>query len=156
MNKESFIPAVVSLIVLSVILIVLVAYSVEHTRILGPLIAFFGLFPLTIIKFSGRSVRSNGADVIFGAIDTGVLMIAALIGASLAGILGAIIGSAIGDSITDGLAGLFEGSVAERLREYGIQEARTSLSSSMGKMSGCLIGAGSVLTVAWTFLGLAI
>ncbi len=156
MKKEGFIPAMISLIVLSVILIGLVAYSIEHTRILGPLLVFFALFPLIIIKSSGRSVRSTGADVIFGAIDTGVLMIAALIGASLAGILGAIIGSAIGDSITDGLAGLFEGSAAESLREYGIQEARTPLSSSMGKMSGCLIGAGSVLTVAWTFLGLLI
>lgn len=70
--------------------------------------------------------------------------------------LGAIIGGAVGDSITDGLAGLFEGKMAEYLRKHGIEEARTPLSSSMGKMSGCLIGVGIVLTVVWGLLGIII
>lgn len=82
--------------------------------------------------------------------------IAVLIGASFAGVLGAIVGGAIGDAITDGLAGIFEGRVAEHLRAHGIEEARTPLSSSMGKMSGCLIGVGITLTVAWSILGLQI
>lgn len=46
-------------------------------------------------------------------IDTGILAIAALIGASFAGVLGAVVGGVVGDSITGGLAGLFEGRVAE-------------------------------------------
>ncbi|MFP3909403.1 MAG: hypothetical protein ACLFVX_06045, partial [Archaeoglobaceae archaeon] len=94
-----------------------------------------------------------GADIVFGAVDTGVLGVAALIGASFAGVLGAIVGGAIGDAITDGLAGIFEGRVAEYLRARGIEEARTPLTSSMGKMSGCLIGVGITLTVAWSVLG---
>ena len=47
--------------------------------------------------------------IVFGAIDTGFLGVAALIGASFAGILGAIVGGAAGDAITDGFAGLLEG-----------------------------------------------
>ena len=62
--------------------------------------------------------------IVFGAIDTGFLGVAALIGASFAGILGAIVGGAAGDAITDGFAGLFEGKMAEYLRKHGIKEAR--------------------------------
>ena len=46
--------------------------------------------------------------------------------------------------------------MAESLRRHGIEEARTPLSSSMGKMSGCLLGSGLVLTVAWTLLRLPV
>lgn len=92
----------------------------------------------------------------FGAIDTGLLGIAALIGANFAGVLGAVIGGAVGDAITDGFAGIFEGKTAEFLRRHGIEEARTPLSSSMGKMSGCLLGVGIVLTIAWSILGIGI
>jgi hypothetical protein len=46
--------------------------------------------------------------------------------------------------------------MAEYLRKLGIQESRTPLSSSMGKMSGCLIGVGIVLTVAWSILRVSI
>jgi hypothetical protein len=60
----------------------------------------------------------------------------------------------VGDAITDGISGLFEGKMAEWLRKHNIEEARTPLSSSMGKMSGCLLGVGIVLTAAWTMIGL--
>jgi hypothetical protein len=46
------------------------------------------------------------------------------------------------------IAGFFEGSIAEWLRERGIEEARTELGSALGKMSGCLLGSGFVLTIA--------
>lgn len=59
----------------------------------------------------------------FGAIDTGILGIAALIGANFAGVLGAVVGGAVGDAITDGFAGIFEGKTAEFLRRHGIEEA---------------------------------
>ena len=87
-------------------------------------------------------------------IDTSILGVAALIGASFAGVLGAIIGGAVGDAITDGIAGLFEGKVASVLRRHGVEEAGTPLSSSTGKMSGCLLGIGITLTTAWTILKL--
>jgi len=68
----------------------------------------------------------------------------------------AIVGGAVGDVVTDGYAGLFEGNIAEYLRKHGIDEARTPLSTSMGKMSGCLIGIGIVLTIAWSLLDIGI
>ena len=66
------------------------------------------------------------------------------------------VGGLIGDSITNSLAGIFEGSASEYLRKRGIEEARTPVSASMGKMSGSLIGAGITLTLAWTVTGMAL
>ncbi|UCG44311.1 MAG: hypothetical protein JSU73_06835 [candidate division WOR-3 bacterium] len=120
----------------------------------GPVLVALGFLPWIPLRLSGRTIRSAGADIVFGTIGTGPLTFAALIGASLAGVLGAIVGGLVGDAITDGLAGMFEGKMAEALRRHGIEEARTPLSTSMGKMSGCLLGAGIVLTVAWTVLRL--
>jgi len=42
------------------------------------------------------------------------------------------------------------------LRRHGIEETRTPLSASMGKMSGCLFGVGIVLTIAWSILNIGI
>ena len=156
MNKEGIIPALTSLIVVSAIVIAAISFSIYKTRLIGPVIILLGFLPWIPLRILGRSIKSTGADIIFGAIDTSILAVAALIGANFAGVLGAIVGGAVGDSITDGFAGLFEGKVAEYLRRHGIEEARTPLSSSLGKMSGCLIGAGITLTVAWTFLKISL
>ncbi|MFP3945882.1 MAG: hypothetical protein ACLFVI_03180 [Archaeoglobaceae archaeon] len=145
--------ALISLTLISVVVVSVISFVIYSYRLIGPLLILMGLIPWLPIKLSGRTVRSTGADIVFGAVDTGVLGVAALIGASFAGVLGAIVGGAIGDAITDGLAGIFEGRVAEYLRARGIEEARTPLTSSMGKMSGCLIGVGITLTVAWSVLG---
>ena len=77
-----------------------------------------------------------------------------MIGANFAGVLGAIVGGAAGDAITDGFAGLWEGRVAQYLRKHGIREARTPLSTSMGKMVGCFLGIGTLLTLVWTIVGI--
>jgi len=146
--------SVISVVILSVVVISVVCFVVYHKTLIGPVLIGLGLLPWIPLKLSGRTIRSTGADIIFGAIDTGILGIAALIGASFAGVLGAIVGGAVGDAITDAIAGLFEGKVAEVLRRHGVEEARTPLSSSMGKMSGCLIGIGITLTVAWTVIRL--
>lgn len=156
MKKQGLVQALISVIAISMVIIGAVSFAIYHSRLIGPVIILLGLVPWIPLKLSGRTIRSTGADIIFGMIDTGILGIAALIGASFAGVLGAIVGGAVGDSITDGFAGLFEGRVAQYLRKHGVEDARTPLSSSMGKMSGCLIGVGMVLTVAWTFLGVAI
>jgi hypothetical protein len=47
-----------------------------------------------------------------------------------------------------GIAGIFEGEMAEKLRERKIAEERTMLGSAVGKMAGCLFGAGVVLIIA--------
>jgi hypothetical protein len=156
MGKQGLIPALTSVILISAVVISVVSLTIYNTRVIGLVVIVLGFLPWLPLRLSGRTIRSVGADIVFGAIDTGILAIAALIGASLAGVLGAIVGGAVGDSITDGFAGLFEGRMAERLRKLGIEEARTPLSCSMGKMSGCLIGVGIVLTTAWGILRLPI
>jgi hypothetical protein len=156
LKPDSFSTALASVLIAAVIIVVVISYTIPETRLIGPVIIVLGFIPWIPLRLAGRPIRSAGADITFGAIDTGILGIAALIGASFAGVLGAIVGGAVGDSITDGLAGLFEGRMAESLRKHGIDEARTPLSSSMGKMSGCLLGVGLVLTVAWSVLGLEI
>ena len=156
MNRQGLPAALGSLITVSVVAVASVAYVIYDIRLVGPSMIALGLIPWLFIRLSGRSIRSTGADIVFGAVDTGFLGVAALIGAELGGVLGAIVGGLVGDSITDGFAGVFEGQASEYLRKHGIEEARTPLSSSMGKMSGCLLGAGMTLTIAWTIAGMAI
>lgn len=156
MNKEGFISALVSVTIITIVLVCVISFILYNTKLIGPLLIVLGFIPWIPLKLSGRTIKSVGADIIFGAVDTGFLGIAALIGANFAGILGAIVGGAVGDAVTDGYAGLFEGKIAEYLRKHGIDEARTPLSSSMGKMSGCLIGVGIVLTIAWSLLDIGI
>jgi len=156
MKRQGFIPALISVLTVSIVIVFVISFTIYHVRIMGPVVILLGLIPLIPLKLLGRTVKSTGADIVFGMIDTGILGIAALIGASFAGVLGAIVGGAVGDAITDGFAGLFEGKVAESLRRHGIEETRTPLSASMGKMSGCLFGVGIVLTIAWSILNIGI
>jgi hypothetical protein len=156
MNKQGILPTLISTIILSTIIISVLWFILERTRIIGPTLIAIGLLAWIPIIISGRTIKSAGADIIFGMVDTGFLGLAALIGARYGGILGAIVGGAVGDAITDGFAGIFEGKVAEFLRKHGIDEARTPMSASMGKLSGCLIGVGITLTIAWSILNLKI
>jgi len=155
-NRQGILAALTSSLVVSVVVVAAVALIIGNVLLIGPAMFVLGLVPLLPIKLSGRSIRSTGADMVFGAVDTGFLGVAALIGAEMGGVLGAVVGGLVGDSITDGFAGIFEGQASEYLRRHGIEEARTPLSSSMGKMSGCLLGAGVTLTLAWTVIGIAL
>lgn len=83
-------------------------------------------------------------DVIFGVIDNGILALMAVIGGEIAGVAGAVIGGVVGNAITDGIAGLFEGYWAEKISD----DKRTIVGSAVGKMAGCLFGAGIVLVLA--------
>ncbi len=154
-NRQGIIAALVSAVVVSFIVIAAVAFVIYEVRYIGPAVFLLGFIPWIPIKLSGRTIRSTGADIVFGAVDTGFLGVAALIGAELGGVLGAVVGGLVGDSITDSFAGIFEGQASEYLRRHGIEEARTPVSASMGKMSGCLLGAGITLTLAWTIIGIA-
>ncbi|MDY6907463.1 MAG: hypothetical protein SV910_04410 [Chloroflexota bacterium] len=154
MRSEGLLSALVHLVVLSIVVVAVVLLLRTQKVYIGPAVIALGFLPWLSLAIGGRSVRSAGADIIFGAVDTGFMAVFAVVGASFAGLLGAIVGSVVGDAITDGLAGLIEGRAAEYLRRHGIEEARTPLSSAMGKMSGCLIGGGITVTVAWSILGL--
>ena len=156
MNKQGILPTLISAIILSIMIISALWFILERTRVIGPTLITLGLIAWIPIRISGRTIKSAGADIIFGIVDTGLLGAAALIGARYGGILGAIVGGAVGDAITDGFAGIFEGKASEFLRKHGIDEARTPMSASMGKLSGCLIGVGITLTIAWSILNLSI
>ena len=99
------------------------------------------------MKLYSVKVTSVYPDIIFGAIDNSVLVFAAILGGHFAGISGAIIGGAAGNTITDGVGGLFEGYIAENQKKFKIENERSSISSSLGKMSGCLFGASIGLLI---------
>jgi len=126
-------------------------YAIVQQLDIGPIILAMSIIPITGLLVFRRSVIGAIPDLIFGAIDTGLLTIPALWGGILFGVAGAIAGGVIGDSITDAIAGFFEGSIAEWLRKRGIEESREAVTTSLGKMAGCLLGSGIVLTIALFF-----
>lgn len=153
MKKEGLVAGLISVIAVSLVAVGSLSVAISYKRLIGPTLILLGLLSLVPLRLFGRSIKSCSADIVFGAVDTAFLGVAALIGASFAGVLGAIVGGAAGDAITDGFAGLWEGKVAQHLRKRGIREARTPLSASMGKMAGCFLGVGLLLTLVWTIAG---
>ncbi len=121
---------------------------------IGPIVLVLGVVPLAGLWFGRRSFKGALPDLIFGALDTGLITIPALWGGVLFGVAGAIAGGVIGDALTDGIAGFFEGGIAEWLREQGIEESREPVTTALGKMTGCLVGGGVVLSIA-LLLGIA-
>ncbi len=115
---------------------------------LGPIVLGLSVVPLGGLLLTRRPLAGAVPDLIFGALDTGLLTIPALWGGVLFGVAGAIAGGVIGDALTDGIAGFFEGGIAQWLREQGIEESREPVTTALGKMTGCLAGSGLVLTVA--------
>lgn len=147
MNKRLFI-AMNKVVALSVIIFSVSAVFIYNEQAIGWVIFGLGLLCVAALKLFKIEVHSVWPDIVFGLIDNGFLALFAVVGGSIAGVSGAIIGGAVGNAITDGIAGVFEGHMAERLREQNISESRTMLGSSIGKMAGCLLGAGAVLIVA--------
>jgi hypothetical protein len=115
---------------------------------IGPIVIGMSIIPIAGLFFAKRQMTGAIPDFIFGALDTGILTIPAIWGGIFFGVIGAIAGGVIGDAITDAIAGFFEGSIAEWLRSKGIEESREAVTTSLGKMSGCLFGSGLVLTIA--------
>lgn len=130
------------------ILILIAYYCLRNKVLIGPVILLMSLIPLFSALLVKLELKRLIPDIIFGAIDTGFLTIPAIVGGKLFGVLGAIVGGVAGDAVTDGIAGFFEGSISEWLRNKGIEESRLPLSCGLGKMSGCLLGSGIVLTLA--------
>jgi hypothetical protein len=118
------------------------SYWIGMVLILLAVLCLLSLLPFRI------SLRSVLPDIYFGLIDNGILAVMAIFGGYLGGVTGAILGGVVGNAITDGLAGIFEGYSAEKLRLQSEPEERTMLKSAVGKMAGCLLGAGVVLAVA--------
>ncbi len=148
-KKSSFLQAISSWIILSIIVIAVSAYFVFDSFWIGPAFIGLGIISLIFLGFFKIPLKSVYPDMIFGAIDNGVLIFAAVLGGAYAGVAGAIVGGAAGNTITDGLGGLFEGYVAQNQRKFKIDNERTPLSTMLGKASGCLFGAGAGLIIVW-------
>jgi len=147
MEKRLF-KAITSFIVLSVVIISISLYFVYETDLLiGFVLLGLGIIFSFLLRIFKIELKSTYPDILFGMIDNGVLVFAAIAGSLLAGIPGAILGGIVGNTITDGVGGLFEGHLAEKQRQRKISTDRTALSSCLGKMIGCLLGAGIGLIV---------
>ena len=107
-----------------------------------------GLMMKSLLRPFKINLKSIGPDIFFGFIDNSILAVMAIFGGYFAGVTGAILGGVVGNAITDGIAGIFEGYYAEKLRAESIVEERTVLRSAVGKMAGCLFGAGIVFLIA--------
>lgn len=139
---------------LGIIVAVIGVITLRNRFSIGPIVLVLSMVPLGGLLLTRRPLVGAVPDFIFGALDTGLLTIPALWGGVLFGVAGAIAGGVIGDALTDGIAGFFEGSIAQWLREQGIEESREPVTTALGKMTGCLLGSGLVLTIA-LLLGIA-
>jgi len=150
MKANGLINSLASVAVLSCIVVGAILFFAFQTRWIGLVFIGLGVLHLAVLRFFKVSIRSVWPDMVFGIIDNGILVIAALVGADLGGVWGAIVGGAAGNAITDGFAGIFEGHIADHLKKYKIKDSRSSLSCALGKMAGCLFGAGLVFVIAWS------
>jgi hypothetical protein len=147
--KNGVVKSLTSFVIISILVIGVSAYFVFDEKLIGPAFLALGLITMIFLKLFNIKVASVYPDIIFGFVDNGVLVFAAVLGGMYAGITGAIIGGAAGNTLTDGIGGLLEGHVAEKLRKKKIVEERTALSTMLGKIIGCLFGAGVGLILVW-------
>lgn len=136
------------------LIIAVVGYITLDKKLpVGPIVFVLGFLPIFAMVLVKRQIKSAVPDLIFGSIDTGLLVIPALVGGTFFGVAGAITGGVIGDALTDGIAGFFEGAISTWLRKKGIDESREPVTTSLGKMAGCLLGSGLVLSI-FLFFGI--
>lgn len=134
--------------VVAAVVAALGAITLKNRLLIGPIVLLLGGIPLGALLLAGRSLRGAVPDLVFGAMDTGLLTVPALWGGVTFGAAGAIAGGVIGDSLTDAIAGFCEGGIAAWLSSKGIQASREPVTTSLGKMAGCLLGSGLVLSAA--------
>ena len=150
---QKFILSILNILTLCVVIVAVSIFFVNDAKWIGfVLIALALLCIVSLIPFKIEP-KSLQPDIFFGVVDNGILAVMAIFGGHFAGVTGAILGGVVGNAVTDGIAGIFEGYSAEKLRLQLIPEERTMLKSAVGKMAGCLLGAGIVLIIANT-LGL--
>jgi len=145
-----FFKALVSLISVSIVVVAVVSYFIFNNTFIGLAFLGIGVLNLIFMKIMKIELKYIYPDLTFGFVDNGVMVFAAIAGGILAGVPGAIIGGVAGNTITDGIGGFFEGYVSERQKEKTkVESQRRALSSSLGKMTGCMFGAGVSLTLVW-------
>ena len=146
--RQKFILSVLNIVTLCIVIAAVSVFFVNNARWIGIVLIFLAILCLLSLAPFKIKLRSVQPDIVFGLIDNGILAILAIFGGHFAGITGAILGGVVGNAITDGIAGIFEGHSAEKLRIQLVPEERTILKSAIGKMAGCLFGAGIILIIA--------
>ena len=147
MLHKKFLTSVLNVGVLCVVIFFVSAHFVYAEKFIGYVLVALAALCLWTLRFFNVTVKSVKPDIVFGVIDNGILAVMAVAGGELAGVAGAVVGGVVGNAITDGIAGLFEGYSAEK----GALDRRTIIGSAVGKMAGCLLGAGVVLIGATLF-----
>ena len=142
---------VVVVLTVGTIVALCAVYALPRKAPIGPTLVLLSTFPLAGLILSRRSIKGAVPDIVFGAIDTGMLTIPALWGGAAFGVAGAIAGGVVGDALTDAIAGYFEGSIEQWLKKRGVEASREAVTTSLGKMAGCLAGSGLVLSVVLIF-----
>ena len=146
MTKQ-FLLSIINILGLCVVVTLVSSAYVHNNDWMGIVLIVLGFVCLLSLKPFGVQLKSTTPDIIFGLIDNGILAVMAIFGGYVGGIAGAILGGVVGNAITDGIAGIFEGYVAERFDGTDKPHNRTMLKSAVGKMAGCLFGAGVVFVV---------
>lgn len=147
MQRKLLLP-ILNILTLCVVIAAVSVFFIDNAPWLGFVLIILGLLCLASLLPFKIELRSIHPDIIFGLIDNGILAILSIFGGHFAGVTGAILGGVVGNAITDGIAGIFEGHHAEKLRSIFVPEERTMLKSAVGKMAGCLFGAGIILIIA--------
>ncbi len=146
MNRKLFL-SVLNILMLCIVITAVSIAFIENNRWMGVILLILALLCIVSLIPFKVDLKSILPDIFFGLIDNGILAVLAIFGGHFAGVTGAILGGVVGNAITDGIAGIFEGQMAEKLRSKSVAEERTMLKSAVGKMAGCLLGAGVVLAI---------
>src|SRR3989339_844423 len=147
MNKR-FLLSLVNILGLCIVVATVSLFFIHNNQWIGEVLVILGFVCLFTLFPFGITLKSTLPDIIFGVIDNGILAVMAIFGGYFGGIAGAVLGGVVGNAITDGIAGIFEGYIAEKFDGTDVPNNRTMLKSAVGKMAGCLFGAGAVLSVA--------
>lgn len=147
--RKNLIQAFASFIVLSLVSFGVGAFFIFSRLLIGPVYIVAGLLGILSLRLFNLNVKGVLPDIIFGILDNGFLVFAAIIGGTYAGVFGAVLGGVVGDTVSDGIGGIFEGRTYEWLKENKIPMTKTGLSTVLGKMIGCLLGAGIGLTLVY-------
>src|SRR3989338_1777441 len=143
--RKIFFLSILNIITLCVVIAAVSVFFAGNSTWMGFVLILLSLLCIASLLPFKVNLRSIQPDIFFGLIDNGILAIMAIFGGYFAGVTGAILGGVVGNAITDGIAGIFEGYYAEKLRAELVSEERTMLKSAVGKMAGRLFGAGVIL-----------
>lgn len=151
MLNRKLILMILNFLFLGLVIVGVSVYFVFDEVLIGYVLLLLFCFCLFFLKIVGVKIRTIKPDIVFGFIDNSILVLLAVFGGHIGGVAGAIIGGAVGNALTDGIAGIFEGIEAEKIEREDKKVSKSIFGMAVGKMAGCLLGAGVVLVLAHWF-----